>query len=130
MVETTLRVRYAETDAQAIVHHSSYIVWFEVGRSELLRRQGTSYRAIEDSGFITVISDLQARYHASARYDDLVVVRTTLADLRSRQFTFDYEIVMSETGARLVTGRSTHLVLERATGRPTRLPSELLALLR
>ena len=123
-------MRYAETDAQGVVHHSSYIVWFEVGRSELLRSSGTSYREVEDAGFITVISDLQARYHAAARYDDLLIVRTTLADLRSRQFSFEYEIMLADNRRRLVTGSSTHVVLERATGRPTRLPSALLALLK
>lgn len=128
-VAPTVRVRYAETDAQGIVHHSSYIIWFEVGRSELFRSLGTSYRQLEEQGYITVLSDLQARYHAPARYDDLLSVQTSLLALRSRQIVFGYEIRDSERGELLVSGQTTHVVIDRATGRPVRLPSSLLALL-
>lgn len=128
-VETTLRARYAETDAQGIVHHSSYIVWFEVGRSELFRALGVSYRELEEQGYIAVLSDLQVRYHASARYDDVLVVRTALHGVRSRQLTFVYEIRQSADNMLLVSGKTAHVVIERATGRPIRLPAPLLALL-
>jgi acyl-CoA thioester hydrolase len=129
-IETTLRVRYAETDAMGVVHHASYIVWLEQGRTELLRAYGTSYRAIEASGFFVVLTELQARYQVAARYDDLVVVRTTLAGLRSRGISFAYELRLAEGGAPLLTARSEHIVVARATGRPTRLPADLLAALR
>jgi acyl-CoA thioester hydrolase len=125
-VEITLRARYAETDAMGVVHHASYIVWLEQGRTELLRALGTSYRAIEAAGFFVVLTDLRVRYLAAARYDDLVSVRATLAALRSRQISFAYELRMAETGARLLTARSEHIVVARASGRPTRLPPELM----
>ncbi len=128
-VDTTLRARYAETDAQGIVHHSSYIVWFEVGRSELFRALGVSYRELEEQGYVAVLSDLQVRYHASARYDDLLLIRTSLQTVRSRQLTFGYEIRQSTDDSLLVSGTTTHVVIERATGRPVRLPATLLALL-
>ncbi len=124
-----MRVRYAETDAMGVVHHASYIVWLEQGRTELLRAYGTSYQAIESSGFFVVLTELQARYHAAARYDDLVVVRTTLAGLRSRGLSFGYELRLAEGGGPLLTARSEHIVVARDTGRPTRLPLELLAVL-
>jgi acyl-CoA thioester hydrolase len=129
-IETTLRVRYAETDAMGVAHHASYIVWLEQGRTELLRARGASYRAIEAAGFFVVLTELQARYHAAARYDDLVVVRTALAELRSRGISFAYELRLAERGAPLLTARSTHIFVARATSRPTRLPPELLAALR
>jgi acyl-CoA thioester hydrolase len=128
-VEITLRVRYAETDAMAVVHHASYIVWLEQGRTELLRACGISYRAFEAAGFFVVLTELQARYHAPARYDDEVVVRTALAGLRSRGLSFAYELRLAERGALLLTARSEHIFVARATSRPTRLPPELLTAL-
>ena len=127
--EITIRARYAETDAMGVVHHASYVVWLEQGRTELLRALGVSYREIEATGFFVVLSDLQVRYHASARYDDLVLLRVTLNGTRSRQLSFAYELRLGATGALLVTAQSEHIVVSRATGRPTRLPPELLAAL-
>ena len=123
--EITIRARYAETDAMGVVHHASYVIWLEQGRTELLRTLGVSYREIEAAGFFVVLSDLQVRYHASARYDDLVLLRATLDGMRSRQLSFAYQLRLGETGALLVTARSEHIVVARATGRPARLPPEL-----
>jgi acyl-CoA thioester hydrolase len=128
-IEITIRARYAETDAMGVVHHASYVVWLEQGRTELLRALGVSYRAIEAIGFFVVLSDLRVRYHAAAHYDDLVLLRAMLNGTRSRQLSFAYELRLCETGALLVTARSEHIVVSRATGRPTRLPPELLAAL-
>jgi acyl-CoA thioester hydrolase len=123
--EISIRARYAETDAMGVVHHASYVIWLEQGRTELLRRLGVSYRQIEAAGFFVVLSDLQVRYHASARYDDVVLLRATLAGARSRQLSFVYQLRLDATGALLVTARSEHIVVSRATGRPVRLPPEL-----
>ena len=128
-IEITIRARYAETDAMGVVHHASYVVWLEQGRTELLRALGVSYREIEAAGFFVVLSDLQVRYHASARYDDLVVLRAMLDGTRSRQLSFAYQLRLGETGGLLVTARSEHIVVSRATGRPARLPPDLLAAL-
>jgi acyl-CoA thioester hydrolase len=127
--EITIRARYAETDAMGVVHHASYVVWLEQGRTELLRALGVSYREIEATGLFVVLSDLRVRYHAAARYDDLVSLRAILEGRRSRQLSFAYELRLGATGALLVTARSEHIVVSRATGRPTRLPPELLAAL-
>jgi acyl-CoA thioester hydrolase len=128
-IEIAIRARYAETDAMGVVHHASYIVWLEQGRTELLRARGASYREIETAGYFVVLSDLRVRYHASARYDDLVLLRVALEGARSRQISFAYELRLAETGALLVSARSEHIIVSRATGRPTRLPPQLLAAL-
>ncbi len=128
-IEIALRARYAETDAMGVVHHASYIIWLEQGRTELLRAAGASYREIEAHGYFVVLTDLRARYLAPARYDDMVIVRTWLAELRSRQVAFGYDLRLAETGAPLVTARSEHIVVARETGRPVRLPERLLAAL-
>lgn len=129
-VDFSVRARYAETDAMGVVHHASYIVWLEQGRAELLRAAGTSYREIEAQGYYVVLTDLQARYLASAKYDDLVTVRTALAEVRSRGISFTYELRLAESDVLLMTARSEHMVIARDTGRPARLPPALLAMLR
>lgn len=125
-VEIAIRARYAETDAMGVAHHTSYIVWLEAGRTELLRARGMSYREIEALGFFVVLTDLQVRYLSPARYDDLVLVRASLAELRSRQIAFSYELRLAEGGTPLVRARSEHTIVSRATGRPTRLPVQVL----
>jgi acyl-CoA thioester hydrolase len=129
-IETTLRVRYAETDAMGVAHHASYIVWLEQGRTEVLRSCGLPYTAIEARGFFVVLSHLDVRYLASARYDDLVVVRVGLEAVRSRQVIFRYQLRLAERGTPLIEARSEHIVVDRATGRPARLPDDLLSALR
>lgn len=107
--ETPLRVRYAETDAMGIVHHSAYVIWFEAGRSDWLRQRGTSYgECLEAAGIGLPVVELVARYLAPARYDELVVVRTWVAELKSRRIRFGYEVVGS-AGQRLVEGETAHL---------------------
>jgi acyl-CoA thioester hydrolase len=129
-IELVLRARYAETDAMGVVHHASYIVWLEQGRTELLRALGVPYRTIEERGFFVVLSQLHVRYLAAARYDDLVTLRASLAALRSRQVVFEYALRLAETGAPLIEARSEHIVVDRATTRPARLPADLLEILR
>jgi acyl-CoA thioester hydrolase len=128
-IEIGIRARYAETDAMGVVHHASYVIWLEQGRTELLRARGVTYRKIEAAGFFVVLSDLRVRYHAPARYDDLVLLRATLERPRSRQLSFTYELRLAETGALLVSARSEHIVVSRASGRPTRLPPGILTAL-
>jgi acyl-CoA thioester hydrolase len=123
--ETSFRVRYAETDAQGVVHHSNYLVWFEAGRCEMVRvRSGRSYRDLEDLGYLMVVVDLQAHYLMPARFDDLVHLRISLVEWRSRQLAFEYALSLPN-GPLLVTGRTSHVVLERATRRLVRIPEAL-----
>jgi len=119
--DVEFRVRYAETDQMGVVYHTNYLVWCEVGRTDFIRARGMSYAEMERSGVGLAVSELSARFHSAARYDDMVRVRTTLAEVRSRGITFDYVITRVETGQRLVTAR-TSLVSIDGTGKPTPLP--------
>ena len=119
--DVEFRVRYAETDQMGVVYHTNYLIWCEVGRTDFIRARGMSYADMERSGVGLAVSELSARFHSAARYDDMIRVRTTLADIRSRSITFDYEITRVENDKRLVTAR-TSLVSIDASGKPTPLP--------
>ena len=128
---TEVRVRYAETDQMGVVYHANYLVWCEVGRTELLRNRGTSYARLEAEGMYLAVADASLRFHASARYDDLLSVETSVASVRSRAIVFDYLISRPGTRdpERLVTARTTLVALDD-TGRPRSLAPSLLHLLR
>ncbi len=121
VIESTLRVRYAETDAMGIVYHTNYLIWFEVGRGEYLRARGGDYSEFEAQGFYLPVIEVDARFLAPARYDDVVVVRTSVEEFRSRSMTFYYEVVMQETGQVLATGHTRHLCTDRE-GRVRKFP--------
>src|SRR5438093_12708635 len=123
--EFDLRVRYAETDQMGVVYHTNYLVWCEIGRTELIRSlTGVSYADLERQGVALAVADLSIRYHGAARYDNRIRVRTALADARSRSITFDYLITNADTGERLATAR-TVLVSIDASGRPVVMPADL-----
>jgi acyl-CoA thioester hydrolase len=122
--ETTLRVRYAETDKMGVVYYANYYVYFEIGRVEYMRERGVNYRQmeLEDDCFI-VVAESQCRYRRPARYDDTLRVRTRVSESRSRMIRFAYEIVRDETGALLATGETLHVVCD-SHGRPKSLPDK------
>ncbi len=124
---TELRVRYAETDQMGIVHHSAYVVWMELGRSDWLREQGQSYAAWEAQGIRLVVNGIQLTYRAPAHYDELVQVRTWLKEAGRRKIVFGYRI--EREGVRLADGESIHLVAD-GQGRATVLPEALMGLLK
>ena len=110
--ETKLRVRYAETDQMGVVYNSNYIVWFEIGRVEMLRQLGFSYREMEEQdGIHLAVADVRCRYKAPALYDDIVVLRTHLVKVRDSLLHFGYEVLREEDGAVLAEGESIHLVV-------------------
>jgi acyl-CoA thioester hydrolase len=113
--ETRLRVRYAETDQMGVVYHSNHFIWFEVGRVELLRQMGFSYRDMEsqDNCFIAV-AEATCRYRAPARYDDEVLVRTKLLNVRDSVIHFGYELRRVSDGLLLAEGETTHIVTDAA----------------
>ena len=119
---TELRVRYAETDQMQVVYHANYLVWCEVGRTDFMRQHGMSYAEMEKSGIGLTVCDFSVRLHASARYDDLVRVVTTLTDVKSRLVAFDYLLTNAGTGERLATAR-TSLVSISPQGRPISMPA-------
>ncbi len=123
---TAIRVRYAETDAMGIVHHAVYPVWMELGRSDLLRRLGQSYAEWERRGVMMSVAEVRVRYRAPARYDEMVEIRTRLAEAGRRKVVFAYEVVRGET--RLAEGESVHIVTGR-DGRAQVMPDDLLRLI-
>ena len=122
--EVELRVRYAETDQMKVVHHRNYLVWCELGRTDLIRRLGTSYADIEKQGILLAVVEANLRYHAPARYDDRIRVTTTLREARSRSVTFDYTIENADTGEKLVTAR-TMLASINGEGKLVSMPGEM-----
>jgi acyl-CoA thioester hydrolase len=122
------RVRYAETDQMGVVYHANYLVWCEIGRTDLIRSLGPSYASLERDGVMLAVSDASLRFHAPARYDDLIAVETRVESVRSRTITFGYRIRREvEPRDRLVSATTTLVALDRA-GRPRSMPSSLLAL--
>jgi acyl-CoA thioester hydrolase len=122
--ETKLRVRYAETDKAGVVYHSNFIIWFEVGRVELLRQMGFSYRELEEKHDCHIaVVDLRCRFRAPARYDDEILIRTRLRGLRNPMMHFSYEILRAADGALLAEGDTTHIVVDGKFERAT-LPEE------
>ena len=111
--ETRLRVRYAETDRMGIVYHANFAIWFEVGRVELLRQMGFEYSQMErdDKCHIPVV-DLRVRYKAPAQYDDEIVVRTELKNVRATLLHFSYEVFREPDRALLATGETMHIIVD------------------
>ena len=120
-MDSLFHVRYAETDKMGIVHHSTYLVYFEEGRSEYMRRMGSDYAHVEESGYQLPVTGAQVRFSGSLRYGQKVRVRTWIAESRSRRLTFAYEITAGDEPEVLVTGFTHHIWTDRK-GKVTRLP--------
>jgi acyl-CoA thioester hydrolase len=132
MVHTSeVRVRYAETDQMGVAYHADYLVWCEVGRTDFIRALGVTYAEMEAQGVLLAVAEAQIRFHASARYDDLVRIETRLTGVHSRMVTFAYELTRvgaAGKGARLASA-STSLVSMARGGRPLALPASYRTLL-
>lgn len=125
---TELRVRYAETDQMGVVYHANYLVWCELGRTDLIRVLGKPYSVFEKEGVRLAVSEANIRFKASARYDDLIRVYTTLTDVRSRSVTFAYRVALADTDATLVTATTALIALD-LSGRPISMPTDMRAML-
>jgi acyl-CoA thioester hydrolase len=124
-----IRVRYAETDAMGVVYYGNYLTWFEVGRTDLLRQLGESYREIEENERIQLpVVEAHCRYHKPARYDDLVDIVTRASRPSRARVQFDYELSRADDGVLLASGSTLHVAVGR-NGRPCRLPRKLEELL-
>src|SRR4029078_3878716 len=112
--EALLRVRYAETDKMGVVYHANYLIWFEIGRTEFCRARGFSYRDMEESesAFLVVVESY-CRYKAPAYYDDELIVRTHITELRKRSLRFGYEIVRAANGQVVAEGETGHVVTDQ-----------------
>jgi acyl-CoA thioester hydrolase len=124
------RVRYAETDQMGVVYHSNYFVWCEMARTELIRHRGPPYAELEKEGVLLAVADVAMRYHAPARYDDMIRAESWIEEVRSRTVTFGYEIFrLDERGndppERLATAQ-TRLIALGPDSRPRKLPPDLI----
>ena len=127
--ETTVRVRYAETDRMGVVYHANYLVWFEIGRTEFCRARGFAYREMEeDEASFLVVAEAYCRFKAPAFYDDDLIVRTHITEMRRRSVRFGYEIVRAETGQVIAEGETGHVVTD-AQGRVRSMPERYRLLL-
>lgn len=126
------RVRYAETDQMGVVYHANYLVWCEMGRTELIRQRGASYAQLERDGLVLAVADATLRYHSPARYDDMIRVEATVDEVRSRTVRFGYVIYrVSDAGPneRLASASTTLIALD-TDSRPRTLPRDLAERLR
>jgi acyl-CoA thioester hydrolase len=120
-----IRVRFADTDAQGVVHNSNYLVWFEVARVEFLERFAGGYQRLRDEGIESVVLEAHARFLQPAVFDDRLLVHTRCHAVRGARFRFDYAV--ARDGATIADGWTTHATVDAATLRPTRLPAWLTA---
>ena len=123
--ETEIRVRYGETDQMGVVYHANYAVYFELGRTEWLRQFGLSYSRMEAEGIMLPVISLNINYKNSARYDDVLKVKTTLKKMPTASIEFEYELV-NQKGDLLATGQTTLAFINLERNRPTRCPKYLL----
>ncbi len=120
--EIAIRVRYAETDRMGLLHHANYLVYFEQGRTELLRSQGLAYKDLEDQGYLLVLTRVQVRYRRPARYDDLLTLRTIVQ--RTSMVKVEHRYELMRDGELLAEGETTLGCIDR-DGRPQLLPESL-----
>lgn len=128
--ETRLRVRYAETDQAGVVYHSNYLIWFEVGRVELCRDYGFNYRDMEtEADAYLPVTEARVKYRVPAKYDDEIVVRTRVIELRSRAITFAYEVLRAGDEMLLAEGETHHIVMN-SEGRAKTFPPKYAELMK
>lgn len=122
--ESVVRVRYAETDKMGIVYYANYLIWFEIGRTDFCRARGFAYRDMEenDDAFL-VVAECYCRYKAPAYYDDELLVRTHITELRRRSLRFGYEIVRASDGQVIAEGETGHVITD-STGRVRSIPED------
>jgi acyl-CoA thioester hydrolase len=124
LIETRLRVRFAETDQMGIVYYANYFIWMELGRVEWCRARGVRYRDMEaEDGILLTVAEAACRYLSPARYDEEVAIQTEVKRASPRLVEFAYALTSAETGLKLATGSTTHVFCGRDL-RPTRLPEK------
>jgi acyl-CoA thioester hydrolase len=124
--ESRVRVRYAETDQMGVVYHANHFIWFEIGRVDLMRQLGFTYRDMErDHGCFIPVVDARCRYKAPARYDDEIIVRTHLRNVRESMIHFGYELLRASDTALLAEGETMHMILDSKM-KPVSLPPNIL----
>jgi acyl-CoA thioester hydrolase len=125
-VESRTRVRYKDTDQMGIAHHANYIVWFEIGRTDLCRATGFPYTEIERRGFLLVVTEVTCRFKVPFRYDEEVLIRTSVSEAASRSIEFAYELRNGAGDVLHASGSSSHLWVDRDSRKPVRADSEVM----
>ena len=120
--ETRLRVRYAETDQMGFAYYGNYPQYFEVGRAEAMRQLGTTYKEMEERGVVMPIANMHIKYIRPARYDDLLTIKTTVAEMPRSRMQFDYEI-FNEEGRLLTMGNTVLAFVKKENGKPCAAPA-------
>jgi acyl-CoA thioester hydrolase len=124
-VEVDIRVRYAETDQMGVAYYANYLIWFEVGRTELCRNKGFRYKDLEELGYRLVVTEVYCKYRNSARYDEIVTVRTHLKEINKRRITFGYQILRKEGEELIAEGETRHICVD-SNGKTKSLPEKFL----
>lgn len=120
-VDTTVRVRYAETDQMGVAYYANHFIWFELGRTEFFRRRGYTYRELEEQeGCYIIVAEAHCRYHSPVGYDEVLTVRTRVKQARTRVVIFGYEILTGD-GRKVASGETLHVITDR-DGKPRSLP--------
>ena len=120
---TNVRIRFAETDAQGIAHHASFVVWLEVARVAYLEQNAGGYNAIRETGIEALTTEVHLRYHRAAYFDEKLKIWTRCTDMRGARFTYDY--LIERAGELVADGYTRHATVDRETYRPTRVPAWL-----
>jgi len=120
---TDVRIRFAETDAQGIAHHASFVVWLEVARVAYLAKHAGGYQAIRDGGIEALTTEVNLRYHRAAYFDETLRVWARCGDLRGARFAYEYRV--ERDGELVADGHTRHATVDRNTYRPTRVPAWL-----
>ncbi|MFD1063657.1 acyl-CoA thioesterase [Winogradskyella litorisediminis] len=123
--ETKIRVRYGETDQMGVVYHANYATYFEVGRTEWLRQYGITYKSMEDNGIMLPVISLEIKYKNSAKYDDILTVKTSIKNLPKARIEFDYELI-NQNEELIATGNTVLVFVDMKRNRPTRCPDYLM----
>ncbi len=118
--ETRINVRYQETDQMGVVYHANYFVWFEVARTEMMKKNGFNYRELEERGVMLPVVDVSCKYHHPSKYDDHVIVRARIKEYKGIKINIEYEAIREQDGKLLATGETKHVWVNKEL-KPVRL---------
>jgi len=122
---TELRVYYADTDHEGVVYYANYLKWFEIGRTEILRQYGFDYSAIEKQDLIVPVVEVKCNYNESARYNDLIIIKTTIENIGNSSIKFHYEIIRKSDNKLLAEGYTVNVFVNTKTMKSTKIPNDL-----
>ncbi len=123
--ESSITVRYAETDKMGIVHHSAYPIWFEIGRTDFIKQAGMPYSVMEEKGIMTPLTELNCKYYLPAYYEDELTVETRVSKITAARIVFEYSVKRDSDGKLLALGSTQHGFVSAKTFRPVSMKREM-----